>query len=67
MHKQWVKTDLGGQIADLEVEEAAIAITERLLAAGRPEAGRFLNIRVPGWEDGKPGKHNYYDGKELPW
>ncbi|PVH93919.1 short-chain dehydrogenase-like protein [Periconia macrospinosa] len=63
----WVKTDLGGQIADLEVEEAASAIEERLVHAGRPESGKFLNIRVYGWENGKPGKHNYYDGKELPW
>jgi hypothetical protein len=58
---------LGGQNADLEVEEAASAITERLLHAGREEAGKFLNIRVEGWENGKPGKHNHYDGKELPW
>ncbi|KAF2647375.1 short-chain dehydrogenase-like protein [Lophiostoma macrostomum CBS 122681] len=63
----WVKTDLGGEIADLELEEAVSAITERLLHAGRQEAGKFLNIHVKGWENGKPGKHNYYDGKELPW
>jgi hypothetical protein len=67
LREQWVKTDLGGQIADLEVEEASSAIAERLFYAGRQEAGKFLNIRVEGWENGKPGKHSYYDGKELPW
>jgi hypothetical protein len=58
---------LGGQIADLEVEEASSAIAERLHRAGRQESGKFLNIHVKGWENSKPGKHNYYDGKELPW
>jgi hypothetical protein len=51
----------------LEIEEASRALTERLLNAGKPEAGKFLNIYVKGWENSKPGKHNFYDGKELPW
>ncbi|KAF2847820.1 short-chain dehydrogenase-like protein [Plenodomus tracheiphilus IPT5] len=63
----WVKTDLGGQIADLEVDEASSAIAERLFYAGRQESGKFLNILVKGWENSKPGKFNHYDGKELPW
>ena len=27
--------------------------------------GKFLNIRVPSWEE-NPG-FNQYDGKEVPW
>lgn len=63
----WVKTDLGGEIADLEVGEAVTALVKRGLEAGRPESGKFLNILVEGWENSKPGKWNWYDGKEIAW
>ena len=63
----WVKTDLGGQIADLEIDEGAAAFVDRVVNTGKEDSGKFLNIYVEGWENSKPGKHNYYDGSELPW
>jgi NAD(P)-dependent dehydrogenase (short-subunit alcohol dehydrogenase family) len=51
LHPGWVKTDMGGAGADLEVAESVggvIDVIERL----RPEdSGRFLS----------------YDGTEIPW
>jgi hypothetical protein len=38
---------------------------EVISAHGFESNGKFLNIRVPGWEN-NPGL-NQYDGKELPW
>lgn len=48
---QWVKTDLGGKDnADLEMSEAIPAIMEKVLGAGKEDNGKFLDVRVPGWE-----------------
>jgi NAD(P)-dependent dehydrogenase (short-subunit alcohol dehydrogenase family) len=51
LHPGWVKTDMGGSDADLEVPESVagvIAVLDRVTLA---ESGRFFN----------------YDGRELPW
>jgi NAD(P)-dependent dehydrogenase (short-subunit alcohol dehydrogenase family) len=51
LHPGWVKTDMGGAAADLEIPESiksVIGMVERLTLAS---SGRFFN----------------YDGSELPW
>jgi len=61
----WLRTDLGGEAADLDVETGAKAVLEAVEKHGKDFNGKFLNIRVAGWEE-KPGL-NQYDGKALPW
>lgn len=59
--RQWVKTDLGGKdFADLELSEAIPAITERILGASKEDNGKFLDVKVPGWEQ-------KYNGGNPPW
>jgi NAD(P)-dependent dehydrogenase (short-subunit alcohol dehydrogenase family) len=51
MHPGWVKTDMGGPDADLEIADSVrdlIAVLDRL---GPQDSGKFLN----------------HDGRELPW
>jgi len=64
-HKQWLKTDLGSQAADLPVEVGAEKTLDKILAAGKEQNGEYLNIHVPGWENA-PGP-NKYDGKFPGW
>lgn len=64
-HSQWLKTDMGSQNADLEVETGVAAVIDLMLKSGPEKNGSFLNIHIPGWENA-PGP-NQYDGKELPW
>jgi len=61
----WLRTDLGGESADLDVETGAKAVLEVVHGNGKESNGKFLNIRVAGWEE-KEG-FNQYDGKVLPW
>ncbi|PVI04853.1 short-chain dehydrogenase-like protein [Periconia macrospinosa] len=56
----WVKTDLGGDAADLTVEQSSNALLNVVLSVGMQDNGKFLNIKVPGWED-------KYDGQCPPW
>jgi hypothetical protein len=63
--KQWLKTDLGGENADLPVETGVTAVLSIIDKTSHEANGRFFNIHVPGWEN-KPGL-NQYDGKEIPW
>lgn len=51
LHPGWVKTDMGGQNAQLEVEESCQQMV-RLITNLSPE---------------KNGKFYQHDGKELPW
>lgn len=62
---QWLKTDLGGQTADLDVEVGAKAVLDVVLNSRPEHNGTFRNILVPGWEH-KEGP-NAYDGEEIPW
>ncbi|KAL4912431.1 hypothetical protein BDW62DRAFT_216311 [Aspergillus aurantiobrunneus] len=62
----WLRTDIGGDMADLSVETGAQAVLKYITDQNpRSLNGRFLNIQVPGYEDA-PGP-NKYDGKDAPW
>ncbi|KAG6805952.1 hypothetical protein H0H93_003768, partial [Arthromyces matolae] len=59
----WLRTDMGGENADLPVEVGAAEVAKMAREAGPGYNGRFLNIYVPGWEG---GDRNVYDGKDIP-
>lgn len=69
----WLKTELGSSYADLDVAVGAKATLDLLRKATKEDSGRFLNIKVEGWEHGKPGAEkgeggpNVYDGVDAPW
>ncbi|KPI37268.1 C-factor [Cyphellophora attinorum] len=52
--------------ADLEVSVGVKAVLDIVFGAGPEQNGKFLNIRVAGWEENTKGP-NKYDGKEIPW
>ncbi|KAM5378551.1 hypothetical protein ACJZ2D_004505 [Fusarium nematophilum] len=61
----WVKTDLGSEHAHLDVETSVRATLDIVFGATRKDNGKFLNVRVPGFEDTSlPDK---YEGGEIPW
>ncbi|KAK8069410.1 short chain dehydrogenase reductase [Apiospora phragmitis] len=60
----WLKTDLGGEGANLEPEQGAEATMKVIDMAGKEEIGRMVNIRLEGFEDG-PGDR--YQGGVVPW
>lgn len=61
---QWVKTDLGGKdSADLTVDESVNGILETADKIDIKDTGKFLTIRVPGWENAQ----KQYDGSVRPW
>lgn len=64
-YEQWVKTDLGGDSADLTSEQSATGLLERIDQATATDTGKFFNVRVPGWENSEG--LNRYDGTEVPW
>jgi len=51
MHPGWVKTDMGGQAAPLEVEDAASTLLLTLERLDAASSGKFIS----------------YDGQQLPW
>jgi len=51
LHPGWVRTDMGGPGADLEVRDAASALRRVIGAANASHNGKFLN----------------YSGEQLPW
>ncbi|KAK8017821.1 NAD(P)-binding protein [Apiospora rasikravindrae] len=61
----WVRTDLGGEQADLTVEQSASAVLKQVYDSDKGSNGKFYNIHVPGWED-NPGL-NQYPGGVTPW
>ncbi|TVY84087.1 putative oxidoreductase [Lachnellula suecica] len=63
----WLRTELGGDWADLSVEEGTKATLDKIIGAGKEQNGQFLNIHVKGWETVPEGKLNHYDGKNAPW
>lgn len=65
MRWQWVKTDLGGDQADLTTDQSATGVLEVISKVTNAETGKFFNVRVPGWE--KAEGLNQYDGAEAPW
>lgn len=60
-----MKTDLGGDSADLTPEQSATGLLERVDQATTADTGKFFNVRVPGWENAEG--LNRYDGAEVPW
>ncbi|KAJ0120124.1 hypothetical protein J7T55_000979 [Diaporthe amygdali] len=60
----WVKTDMGGKdYADLTPEEAIAGILEIADKVDVKDTGKFLTVRVPGWEN----HEKRYDGSVRPW
>ncbi|RAH43550.1 hydroxyacyl dehydrogenase [Aspergillus brunneoviolaceus CBS 621.78] len=55
----WLKSDMGGQDADLTVPQGAKAVLEMAFAADSRDNGTFKNIDVPGWDK--------YNGQILAW
>ncbi|KAF9822390.1 hypothetical protein SFRURICE_017665 [Spodoptera frugiperda] len=51
MHPGWVKTDMGGKNAHLDVETSVAGIFDTITKLSDGDTGKFLN----------------YDGSELPW
>lgn len=61
---QWVKTDMGGKdSADLTLDESIKGILEMADKIDAKDTGKFLTIRVPGWET----HEKQYDGSVRPW
>jgi len=61
----WCQTDQGGPYADLDVPTGAKAVIERLERDRAELNGKFVNIKVAGWENAT-GLHKY-DGAEIAW
>lgn len=51
LHPGWVKTDMGGQSADITVETSVTGLKKTIDGAEMKDTGKFFN----------------YDGSELPW
>jgi NAD(P)-dependent dehydrogenase (short-subunit alcohol dehydrogenase family) len=51
LHPGWVRTDMGGEEADLSVQESVTSMRRVIAAANRSHNGRFLN----------------YNGEQLEW
>jgi len=51
MHPGWVKTDLGGPKAPMEVEQSCDSMVQTIIKLGKSHNGGFIQ----------------YDGKALPW
>ena len=56
---------MGSQSAHLEVSTGVKSVKEVILGADASKNGKFLNIKVEGWEDGEEGVR--YDGGEILW
>ncbi|RAK89142.1 short-chain dehydrogenase-like protein [Aspergillus costaricaensis CBS 115574] len=61
----WVKTDLGGERADITAEQSVQGLLDIIVPATQENNGKFFNIRVPGWEQAEG--LNQYDGEVVPW
>ena len=62
---QWLKTDLGTEQADLEVNVGTKSVLDIVLNSTTEYNGTFRNILVSGWENNEGP--NKYDGKMIPW
>jgi hypothetical protein len=63
--EQWVKTQMGGETAELDPTTSATKVLDIIARDAKQINGKFLKVQVPGWENA-PGLHQY-DGGELPW
>jgi NAD(P)-dependent dehydrogenase (short-subunit alcohol dehydrogenase family) len=55
----WLKTDMGGSVANLEPEVGAKEVVRIIEQATPEDSGKFLQINVPGWD--------IYHGGEVKW
>jgi hypothetical protein len=60
---QWLKTDFGGQNADLEVAVGVADVRRIILESSPAQNGKLFNIHVPGQEK----SWGQYDGAEVSW
>lgn len=51
MHPGWVRTDMGGKNAPLDIETSVEGMINTIYKLGEGDTGKFLQ----------------YDGSELPW
>ncbi|KAI4274765.1 MAG: hypothetical protein L6R35_006314, partial [Caloplaca aegaea] len=58
----WLKTNLGGDDADLDVEVGVTELKRIILQSTKAQNGKCLNIHVPGQEEA----WGQYDGGEVP-
>ena len=56
---------MGGQHADIDLQPGVEAIKDAVLRDERADNGKFLCIRVRGWETHEG--MNQYDGLDVPW
>lgn len=42
-----------------------MATMEKIMSAGKEDNGKFLNIKIEGFENAQGA--NYYDGEIVPW
>ncbi|KAJ6023742.1 hypothetical protein N7540_004539 [Penicillium herquei] len=61
----WLRTELGGDGADLPVEIGAEKTVDIIQNLSPSQNGKFLNIHVPGWENAQG--NNQYPGGETGW
>ncbi|KAJ3539552.1 hypothetical protein NM208_g5443 [Fusarium decemcellulare] len=61
----WIRTDLGGAEADLEVEASAKGVFELVSSICQEDNGKFLNIDVPDFVNSQGFQP--YTGGEIPW
>jgi hypothetical protein len=62
---KWVKTDMGGEWAQLDVETSIKGVLDIVDKDVAEINGKFLKIHIPGMENAE-GFHQY-DGAEMPW
>lgn len=56
---QWIKTDMGGEDADLTVTQGAEAVLNVVDFITHENNGQYKSVLVPGWDA--------YSGQDLPW
>ncbi|OJJ64672.1 hypothetical protein ASPSYDRAFT_168547 [Aspergillus sydowii CBS 593.65] len=55
----WIKTDMGGEDADLTVTQGAEAVLNVVDSITHENNGQYKSVLVPGWDA--------YSGQDLPW
>ncbi|KAI4222923.1 MAG: hypothetical protein L6R40_008548 [Gallowayella cf. fulva] len=59
----WLRTEIGGEHADFDVQIGVTELKRIILASNQGQNGKFVNIHVPGQEKA----WGQYDGGEIPW
>ncbi|KAF3398275.1 hypothetical protein F1880_005607 [Penicillium rolfsii] len=61
----WVKTDMGGEAADIDVETSTKGVLDIVFRVRKEDNGKFFDIRVPEFDE-RPEPFRY-TGDEIPW